>query len=210
MSRRIALAVVLWAGLALAGVLRLAAFDTAAGAQGPLTAQWPQGSALRLDPLAAGPTLLLFLHGKCPCSQASLSELAELLAQRRGPLRVHVFVYRPQVRTGAQAARWTETALWKRASALPGIELEWDEDGREARRFGALTSGEALLWSAAGQLLFRGGITPSRGHVGESEGRSALLALIQRESAATRSTPVYGCPILGTGPARGTAVTEKP
>lgn len=205
MSRRTALTVVLWVGLALAGVLRLATFDTAAGAHGPLTAQWPQGSALRLDPLA-GPTLLLFLHGKCPCSQASLSELAELLARSRGALRVHVFVYRP----AAPAARWTETALWKQASALPGIELHWDDDGREARRFEALTSGEVLLWSAAGRLLFRGGITPSRGHIGDNEGRSTILSLIQRESAAPRSTSVYGCPIHGTGPARGPAVTEEP
>ena len=146
MSRRITLLVVLWVGLALAGLLRLAAFDTAPGPHGPLDAQWPPGAALRLDPRAEGPTLLLFLHGKCPCSQASLSELAEVLARSRVPLRVHVYVYRP----ATKAEHWTETALWKQARALPGINLHWDDDGDEARRFGALTSGEVLLWAVTG------------------------------------------------------------
>jgi hypothetical protein len=202
MSRRTVLGVLLWAGLALAGVLRLAAFDTAAGASGPSRMDWPRDSALQ----PAGPTLLLFLHGKCPCSMASLSELEQILARHRGPLSVHVFVFRPP----APALRWLETPLWKRVSALRGVQAHWDDGGTEARRFGALTSGEALLWGARGQLLFRGGITPSRGHVGDNEGRATVLALIDTETAAIRSTSVYGCPITGPDPARGSAATEKP
>ncbi|MFO0578609.1 MAG: RedB protein [Polyangia bacterium] len=202
MSRRIVLGVLLWIGLALAGVLRLAAFDTTPGALGPLRMDWPKDSALQ----PAGPTLLLFLHGKCPCSMASLSELEQILARHRGPLSVHVFVFRPR----APALHWTETSLWKRVSELPGVQAHWDDDGTEARRFGALTSGEALLWGARGRLLFRGGITPWRGHAGENAGRATILALLETESAAIRSTSVYGCPITGTDRARGSAATEKP
>jgi len=73
-----------------------------------------------------------------------------------------------------------------------------DEDGIEARSFGAVTSGQALLYSAQGRLLFSGGITESRGHSGDNAGRSAIESLVMNGSEGLRtpaSTPVYGCPL---------------
>jgi hypothetical protein len=71
-----------------------------------------------------------------------------------------------------------------------------DPDGAETRRFGAATSGETLLYSPAGKLLFRGGITASRGHSGDNYGRDAIVALVNKPSRRFSNTPVFGCSLL--------------
>ncbi len=57
-----------------------------------------------------------------------------------------------------------------------------DDDGAEAKRFGAETSGQTLLYDERGTLAFSGGITGSRGHAGDNAGRASLLALINRRA----------------------------
>ena len=71
-----------------------------------------------------------------------------------------------------------------------------DPDGREARRFGVKGSGHVLLYEPSGDLVFSGGITPSRGHEGDNPGRSAVIDLINGGRAAVHRTPVFGCPLL--------------
>ena len=68
-----------------------------------------------------------------------------------------------------------------------------DASGVEAARFGAGTSGAVLLYSSDGTLLFAGGITPARGHQGDSFGRQRLLALLDGAAADRRDAPVFGC-----------------
>ena len=96
---------------------------------------------------------------------------------------------------------WVHTDLWSSAAAIPGVSVLADDEGAEARRFGAATSGQALLYSADGQLLFAGGITESRGHSGDNAGRSAIESLVlgSQTIPTTRPalTPVYGCPLFG-------------
>ena len=45
---------------------------------GILSQRWPPSSQIPLD--QTSPTLLLFLHPRCPCSRSSLAELERLLA----------------------------------------------------------------------------------------------------------------------------------
>jgi hypothetical protein len=72
-----------------------------------------------------------------------------------------------------------------------------DPDGEEARRFGASTSGQTLLYSGKGRLLFNGGITASRGHIGPNDGWDAVVSLLQTGTAKHQTTPVFGCSMLG-------------
>jgi hypothetical protein len=69
-----------------------------------------------------------------------------------------------------------------------------DQAAREARRFGAETSGHTLLYDGAGQLVFAGGVTAARGHGGPNEGRASVLAWLKAYPASAR-TPVFGCPM---------------
>jgi hypothetical protein len=88
---------------------------------------------------------------------------------------------------------WERTELFSTAQGIPGSDVSCDPDCREARRFGAATSGETFLYSADGRLLFQGGMTASRGHEGESIGRTTLIALIAGRRVDCRRSPVFGC-----------------
>jgi hypothetical protein len=81
--------------------------------------------------------------------------------------------------------------------AIPGVPSVDDEGGVEAKRFGVATSGHVLLFDRAGRLLFSGGITPARGHEGDSLGRDALIERLAgtRTISGPATSPVFGCPL---------------
>jgi hypothetical protein len=90
---------------------------------------------------------------------------------------------------------WARSDTWRSALSIPGVAVAEDEDGIEANRFGAETSGSAVLYDATGKLLFSGGITGTRGERGANDGCRAILALLEKAPAPKR-TPVFGCPIF--------------
>jgi hypothetical protein len=134
-------------------------------------------------------TLVLLMHPQCPCSRASVAELARLLARVGDRVDTHVLVLAP----ANQTEHWVRSDLWRAAEALPSVRMTMDARGQEARRFGAMTSGQTLLYDGGGRLQFSGGITVSRGHEGDSVGRTALESLIAGLPAAATATPVFGC-----------------
>jgi len=71
-----------------------------------------------------------------------------------------------------------------------------DDDGVEAARFGAATSGQVILYDRDGRLLFSGGITASRGHAGDNDGRDAIVSLLGGGRGTRHSSPVFGCSLL--------------
>ena len=158
------------------------AYDNAPG----LAASAPQRMADRTALVRASdrPTLVLLAHPQCDCTRATLGELAEVLARAPQPPKTYVLFLRP----AGFAAGWEQTALWRTAKSLPNVTVLRDDDGAEARRFGAETSGQTLLYDARGALAFSGGITGSRGHAGDNAGRAALVALLGRGPADRRGT----------------------
>ena len=172
-------------------------YSATPGPAGRPPAQWPAGSQIPRDPHQ--PTLVLFAHPQCPCTAATLGELDLLMARTQGRMHAQVWFLKPE----NTPANWTNTSLWHTAAAIPGVSVHGDRDGREARRFQAGTSGQALLYAANGQLLFQGGITESRGHSGDNAGRDALTALVLGEPAAVFQTPVFGCSLFETNCATG-------
>lgn len=182
-----------WVLCVAGGMAQLERYSAAPGEGAQAPDRWPAGSALELD--AERPTLLVFVHPRCPCSRATLSELARLTANRRGRAEVVVSFTIPP---GHDAA-WAATDLWRHARAIPGVRARRDVGGAEARRFGARTSGHALLYGPQGELLFSGGLTASRGHEGDNLGRASLEALLVGEPAREAS-PVFGCPLSGDDP----------
>jgi hypothetical protein len=186
-------AAVAWVDVVTAGFLALSAFDATPGLQGKAPPRWPAASAL---PAPAGRcVLVLAIHPLCPCSRASVGELAEILQRCRGRLDVHILCYRP---AGA-GPEWADGAAGRQARALPEVSFHWDEDGAEARRFGATTSGQVVLYGALSERLFSGGITRGRALSGDSPGRSAVIALVTGEAGAPDGAQVFGCPLCGPG-----------
>ena len=158
---------------------------------------WPVGTRIARNRDRA--TLVLFAHPQCPCTRASLAELARLLARFDGRLSADVVFLRPS----DVGAAWDGSDLWRTASAMPGVTAVRDDDGVEAVRFRATTSGAAVLYDARGRLLFSGGLTSARGHEGDSAGLQRISSLLRTGQADRSDAPVYGCSLaLGARSAR--------
>jgi hypothetical protein len=162
-------------------------YETTAGRIGFVTPNWPSMSVVprRTDK----PILLMVAHPHCPCTRASVGELAQVMARAVGKVNAYVLFVKPR---GA-GSDWDDTDLRRSAAAIPGVTVLTDENGTEAARFGAETSGHTLVFDRNGTLVFSGGITASRGHAGDNAGESAVLATLSQQPIEHNRTPVYGC-----------------
>lgn len=181
--RRVVLATtgLVWAAVVCLGLYAMFARATTAGPAAASPARWPAGTQLARG---AGLTIAMFVHPECPCSRASLAELAAIALDRTTV--VDLVVAGPDPRG----------AIWDAAGRLPGVRRIVD-DGREAARFGALTSGYTVVYDRDGALRFSGGITGARGHTGDNVGRDAVQRLAAGGASELRSHPVFGCAIGG-------------
>lgn len=177
----------LWVLLLAGGWHVLLRHDLTPGSGGRVPPTWPADSSLHLD--REYPTLLIFAHRNCPCTRTSLGELEHILARCSDRVAARAVLVAPAGATADRVGRDIEAL----ARSLPGAEVAVDRGGVEARRFGVRTSGHVVLYGVEGRLLFSGGITESRGHAGESEGRRTVLAWLQDDIAERRTAPVYGC-----------------
>jgi hypothetical protein len=168
-------------------------------------AQWPADSALQR--VENRPSLVLFLHPKCPCSRASLKELERLLtatANANAPVPNLIVV--ATVPPSAPQS-WWDTSTVAQSRALARAHIFIDRGGREAARFGATTSGMLMYFDKSGTRRYAGGITIARGHEGQSAGADALAALFRGETAEMNALPAFGCRLCL--PQRETEVAGK-
>jgi hypothetical protein len=160
-----------------------------AGTPGPPAAALPAWPAAAFARDAGKPALVLFLHPQCPCSRATVSELARRLAEVHASPAVYALIYRPsEARAG-----WEHTDLWDSAAAIPGVHVMTDDGGAMAHAFGAIVSGQALLYDAAGALQFSGGITGARGHEGDNPGHSAVREFLNGDHRPRRAHRSGAC-----------------
>jgi hypothetical protein len=192
-----ALALAVWMAGAAAVLLAIEQYKARPGAAGatPLHAPAPPAAANR-------PWLRMFVHPRCPCTRASVTELRNLLAAAPADVYAEVVLVLP---SGAPDD-WRDAPIAAAAAAIPGVVVRCDEGGAEADRFGVQTSGHVLLYGADSRLQFTGGITRSRGHQGDSTGSRALAALLRHERAAETQHPVFGCRLI----ANETACCTRP
>jgi hypothetical protein len=176
-----------WLAIVGLGQRAMLNYDYIAAPPSAPPAKWPANSNI---PRTAGlPTIVLMAHPRCPCTRATIEELALLMTRVHGQASAAVVFVRPP----GVPEDWEKTDLWRSARRIPGVTVISDTDGLEAARFGAQASGQTLFYSASGDLQFSGGITASRGHSGDNLGRSSLVALVTTGESATNHTSVYGC-----------------
>ncbi len=172
------------------GFALLGSYENRPGEKGILQSSWPGDSQIPLDPRR--PTLVMLAHPRCPCTRATINELAHIMTQCQGRVAAYVLFWKPS----HFPAGWDQIDLWSSAADIPGVEVRCDEGGQEARRFGARTSGQVYLFHPDGQMIFRGGITGARGHIGSSPGREAVTSFLTDGTALIEQSPVYGCPLF--------------
>jgi hypothetical protein len=182
----LAAAIGLWAAVVLGGTAALGRYTLTPGASAGTPARWPAQSSL--SPPANRPVLLVFAHPRCPCTRATANELDRLLGKVGEPVDARMVFVLPE----GTGEAFLGSELWMRAARIAGLQRLVDPAGREAARFGSLTSGQVLLYGTDGALLFQGGITVARGHEGESPGSERIRALLSHRTALG-GAPVFGC-----------------
>jgi hypothetical protein len=164
-------------------------YDSVPGIASAPKSSWPPASKIRYSTTTN--TLVMVLHPRCPCSRASLQQVATM-RNSRNPLKVVFLFYTPS----GFSKGWEKTDIWRQASEIPDAELISDVDGRETQKFGGVTSGQTYIFDRQGLLRYSGGLTEGRGHPGECQNlETAVKALNDSNSPATFGA-VYGCPIV--------------
>jgi hypothetical protein len=170
------------------GMRALIRYENAPGQVGTVPASWPAAS--KIPRSREHYTLVMLAHPRCPCTRASMGELAQIMARlRTAPLEAYVLFWKPK----NGGAEWDDTELRRSAAEIPGVHIVTDVEGEEARLFGAETSGHAELFDATGHRIFSGGITASRGHAGDNAGETAIESLVKNRPVTQKSTLVFGC-----------------
>lgn len=182
--------ITLWLLLAGIGLAVLWDYENTPGVAAKPPVSWPAESRIQRAPAKA--TLVMLAHPHCPCTRASIGELALLMAHNQKRLTAYVLFLKP----AGFSVDWEQTDLRQSASSIPGVNVVNDDDGIEARRFHATTSGQTSLYDADGRLLFSGGITRARGHSGDNAGRSAIESILNAGAANQSETSTFGCPLF--------------
>lgn len=184
----LAAALTVWAGGLATGFAMLEHYAAAAG-----TVHAPTAAAaefLRQHQKPGRALLVMAVHPLCPCTDASLAELGDLLARSRGACDALLLQYEP----ASPEAEWptdsTRDLGGMSVSVLP------DRRGELASALGAETSGHTIFVDAAGAIRFNGGLTVARGHRGRAPAQDAILAALAGRSMTLAQAPVFGCSLL--------------
>ncbi len=179
----------IWALAVGVGFYTLVDHANTPGAVGSPGSNWPAESRIVRDRIRAN--LILAVHPHCPCSRATMDALARYMSRHQFRTVATILFFKP---VDAPEA-WEITDLWYAAARIPGVTSICDENGDEAKKFGAETSGHVALFAPDGSLRFTGGITSSRGHEGDNPGLDALISCADHGSPRSLSWPVFGCPL---------------
>jgi len=178
-----------WIAAVVCGLRAMTTYETTPGRIGTIPQGWPES---RIHRATDRMTLVMLAHPRCPCTRASIGELAQIMARTQGKVRAYVLFLKPS----ESGIDWEDTELWRKAAAIPGVTALADVNGAEARRFGVETSGHTLLFGSDGRLLFNGGVTQSRGHSGDNVGEDAIVALVNNHAGGLSRTLVFGCSLF--------------
>jgi hypothetical protein len=151
---------------------------------------WPVDSAI--EPAPGQATALIFAHPKCPCTQASIQQFQRIEARHPGAFSTIVLFTIPE----SDQEDWTSTRLVQQAGNLRSARVVFDPGGREASRFRAAVSGQVLLFSKTGRLLYSGGVTAARGHEGDNAGQDAFEHALAHPDDPAAHFPIYGCGLI--------------
>jgi len=177
----------------LGGFYQLWDYSNGPGIPGDPPRFWPSESKLQRE--IGKPTLLVFAHPRCPCTRASFGELERILTHINDKVSTHVVFYHPK----NFSADWVKADLWQTSQKMAVSSVSIDSDGEEIRHFRPKTSGQVYLYSADNRLIYSGGITGSRGHEGDNDGRTAILSWVLDKQLITPDTFVFGCSLYHNG-----------
>jgi len=182
----VAVGVTLWLGAVGAGLCALQRFSSRAG---PAYLPGPAADAFLSAHRRPGrPLVVMAVHPLCPCSDASLAELGDLLARSHGTCDALLLQYQP-------ANGLPDWPVDNAPRQLGGVTVPvlLDRGGVIGASLGAATSGHTVFVNERGEIRFHGGLTVARDHRGRAPGQDAILENLAGGEPALTSAPVYGC-----------------
>ena len=194
---------VAWAVIIGLGLVKLYDYEVTPGKADDIATHWPDKSKINRDEKKY--QLVMVVHPHCPCTRATLAELELIMTQAEDKLTAHILFSKPK----EVSPKWVETDLFRNAQKIPNVHVYIDEDDQEARLFGGHTSGQIFLYDAKGTLLFSGGITATRGHIGDNIGQSTIVAIVHDQKVQLRRTPFFGCLLEDHDSSKITKAGEK-
>src|SRR6267378_2611430 len=83
-----------WLSLVAVGLGFLWGYENTPGIAAESPKHWPSASRIQLAPDRA--TLVMLAHPHCPCTRASIGELASIMAHSQGRLSAYVLFIKPE------------------------------------------------------------------------------------------------------------------
>ena len=179
-------AFLIWLALVASGYAWLLRYSFAPGPAATVPHLIPPGLAWPEPTTRAG--LFLTLHPRCPCSRATVRELAKILSRAPHLSDVTVLMYKP----AKEADSWPDGDLLEECRRM-NCRILPDADGRLAASLGVSRQAVSCFTMRRGKLRFRGGITSARGHEGDNAGERAIIEILRGYPHSYNSLPVFGC-----------------
>lgn len=129
--------------------------------------------------------LVMVAHPLCPCTAASLRQLA-LISERHPHL--DVCIYFTQI-SSRDVQKSTNVSI---ANSIPLAKISYVSENDQRANIGAATSGQVFLFNPDGKQVFNGGLTDGRGVEGDSKGTRSIDQILDGH-LLTATTGVYGC-----------------
>lgn len=186
----IILAISIWLGLIVWANKILLEYDNQVYETNNHPQTWPAKTKITFS--LRQPSLLMFVHPRCPCTRASLEELNRLVTNFPNRLNCWIIFLKPETVTD----NWYQTDLWRKANKMKDLRVYLDQNGKEATLFSVKSSGRVLLYDTNMHLIFSGGLTASRGHEGDNLGKSTIEKYLKTHKLTTNSSPSFGCPLF--------------
>jgi hypothetical protein len=119
LNRVLAMVGVVWLLAVTAGLRAMLNYEDGPAEPGQPPTEWPKGSTISRK--LGMPTVVMFVHPKCPCTDATIGELSILMTRLQGKATAAVFFVRPANFPDA----WEKTELWHNAEAMahPGVKF---------------------------------------------------------------------------------------
>lgn len=178
-------------------------YSAVSGTPAAAPSMWPAAADFEFD--RRSHRLVMVAHPHCSCTRASIAELSRLMTRLQGLVQGHVIFVVPE----GLEQDWEQTDLWRSAAIIDGVQVYKDPKGALADAFGSFTSGQTLLYSASGELLFAGGLTAMRSHEGKSVGRERIIDIVTAGSSDGTDSAVYGCALRELDEDRARSTLER-
>ena len=122
-----------WLAINVIGFAFVLQYETTPGVAAHSPTTWPPATAISRQPGVN--TLILAVHPHCPCTRATLGELASIMAHTDRRLQACVLFLTP----ANCDPDWEKTDLWRTARAIPNTTVVSDFNGLQSSRFNSVS-----------------------------------------------------------------------